>query len=87
MKQHNKAALTRHKSANEKKTIGNPSRITCCQNCQKRHYGCHVTCEQYIMQKAAMDEYRLNERRKNEETTDILKTMNPLRVRSKRIYR
>ena len=30
--------------------------VTCCHKCERRHMGCHATCETYIEAKKAHDE-------------------------------
>ena len=43
--------------------------ITCCTNCKtpKRHEGCHATCEEYLQQKKAHDEYKEKVRKGRQE--------------------
>lgn len=33
-------------------------KIECCRDCQKRHAGCHSTCEDYKREKAELEELR-----------------------------
>lgn len=41
------------------------SKIRCCQECvpPKRHVGCHGTCEEYIKERAELDESKEEERK------------------------
>ena len=42
--------------------------VTVCQDCQKRHVGCHGTCEKYKAQKSEWDAQRdeINRKKQNE---------------------
>lgn len=49
--------------------------ITCCKDCGDRHCGCHSTCEKYITQRAALDEYNEQRRKENEANKYVLRTL------------
>lgn len=38
-------------------------RIKCCYECKKRHMYCHSTCEDYLRERKALDEYNEEQRR------------------------
>lgn len=38
-------------------------RIKCCYKCEKRHEGCHGTCEDYLRERKALDEYNEEQRK------------------------
>lgn len=38
-------------------------RINCCYKCEKRHIGCHSTCEDYLRERKALDEYNEKQRK------------------------
>lgn len=41
--------------------------ITCCYQCTERHTRCHVTCEKYIEERAALDARNQSIRKKKNE--------------------
>jgi hypothetical protein len=41
-------------------------RINCCYKCEKRHIGCHSTCEDYLRERKALDEFNENQRKINQ---------------------
>lgn len=41
-------------------------KITCCHKCEKRHILCHSTCEEYLAERKALDEYNKEKRKENE---------------------
>lgn len=41
-------------------------RINCCYKCEKRHIGCHNTCEDYLRERKALDEFNENQRKINQ---------------------
>lgn len=41
-------------------------RINCCYKCEKRHISCHSTCEDYLRERKALDEYNEKQRKINQ---------------------
>ncbi len=41
-------------------------KITCCKDCATRHPACHGTCEKYIQQKAELEAFKAELRKRNE---------------------
>ena len=42
------------------------TKITCCKDCQDRYPCCHGSCEKYITQRAELDAYNAEQRKKAE---------------------
>lgn len=38
-------------------------RIKCCYKCEKRHVGCHGSCEDYLRERKALDEFNEEQRK------------------------
>ena len=47
-------------------------KIECCRDCQKRHAGCHSTCDDYKREKAELEE--LNSARRTKANADAAYT-------------
>lgn len=50
------------------------TQITCCYKCEKRHKGCHSSCEDYIRQKSEAEEYACKWRKEIINYRDIVDT-------------
>ena len=47
-------------------------KITCCKDCEVRTLGCHGTCEKYLAEREALDEYN-KQVRSGKEADRVLK--------------
>lgn len=49
--------------------------ILCCKECTKRSMACHATCETYQNEKTALIKYKTEQKKENEQSQYILKTL------------